>query len=72
MDKVDRCTLELQMEPEDMYIRLRSAIKNVDVIIATYNDAFVRDAQVGLEKGTVAFGSGLHGWSFEVMGRHLL
>merc|ERR1711870_139805 len=53
-------------EPEDMYSRFRKAIEDVNVIIATYNDALMGDIQVGPEKGTVAFGSGLHGWAFNV------
>jgi len=64
VNKVDRCILELQMEAEDMYSRFRQAIENVNVIIATYNDALMGDVQVAPEKGTVAFGSGLHGWGF--------
>jgi len=64
VNKVDRCILELQMEPEDMYNRFRQAIENVNVIIATYNDELMGDVQVMPEKGTVAFGSGLHGWGF--------
>jgi len=64
VNKVDRCILELQMEAEDMYSRFRQAIENVNVIIATYNDALMGDVQVTPEKGTVAFGSGLHGWGF--------
>lgn len=63
-NQVDRCILELQMEAEDMYSRFRNAIENVNVIIATYNDALMGDVQVQPEKGTVAFGSGLHGWGF--------
>merc|ERR1712232_1387862 len=66
MNKVDRCILELQMEPEDMYGRFRKACEDVNVIIATYNDALMGDVQIGPEKGTVAFGSGLHGWGFNV------
>jgi len=66
VNKVDRCILELQMEPEDMYGRFRKAIEDVNVIIATYNDELMGDNQVGPEKGTVAFGSGLHGWGFNV------
>jgi len=65
-NKVDRCILELQMEPEDMYNRFRKAIEDVNVIISTYNDELMGDNQVGPEKGTVAFGSGLHGWGFNV------
>jgi elongation factor 2 len=64
VNKVDRCILELQMEAEDMYSRFRFAIENVNVIIATYNDVLMGDVQVAPEKGTVAFGSGLHGWGF--------
>jgi len=66
VNKVDRCILELQMEPEDMYSRFRKAIEDVNVIIATYNDEMMGDQQVAPEKGTVAFGSGLHGWGFNV------
>merc|ERR550514_1602494 len=66
VNKCDRCILELQMEPEDMYNRFRTAIENVNVIVATYNDVLMGDVQVGPEKGTVAFGSGLHGWGFNV------
>merc|ERR1711988_1534766 len=66
VNKVDRCILELQMEPEDMYSKFRKAIEDVNVLIATYNDALMGDVQVGPEKGTVAFGSGLHGWAFNV------
>jgi elongation factor 2 len=66
MNKVDRCILELQMEPEDMYMRFRKSIEDANVIIATYNDVLMGDQQVAPEKGTVAFGSGLHGWGFNV------
>eukprot|EP00959_Pyramimonas_sp_CCMP1952_P055422 1158611-Pyramimonas_sp.AAC.1 len=54
------------MEPEDMYQRFRKAIEDVNVIIATYNDELMGDNQVNPDKGTVAFGSGLHGWGFNV------
>merc|ERR1712139_317460 len=66
VNKVDRCILELQMEPEDMYNRFRTSMENVNVIIATYNDELMGDSQVAPEKGSVAFGSGLHGWGFNV------
>merc|ERR1719498_1772240 len=54
------------MEPEDMYSRLRKSMEDVNVIISTYNDSLLGDIQVAPEKGTVAFGSGLHGWGFNV------
>jgi elongation factor 2 len=66
VNKVDRAILELQMEPEDMYARFRTSVENVNVIVATYNDELMGDVQVAPEKGTVAFGSGLHGWGFNV------
>merc|ERR1719262_2108313 len=66
VNKCDRCILELQMEPEDMYTRFRKTIEDVNVIIATYHDKLMGDVQVAPEKGTVAFGSGLHGWGFNV------
>jgi len=66
VNKCDRCILELQMEPEDMYSRFRKAIEDVNVIIATYHDELMGDVQVSPDKGTVAFGSGLHGWGFNV------
>merc|ERR1719230_1234395 len=66
MNKVDRCILEMQMEPEDMYSRFRKSMEDVNVIIATYNDSLLGDIQVAPDKGTVAFGSGLHGWGFNV------
>merc|ERR1719181_431204 len=66
MNKVDRCILEMQMEPEDMYSRFRKSMEDVNVIISTYNDSLLGDIQVAPEKGTVAFGSGLHGWGFNI------
>jgi len=66
MNKVDRCILEMQMEPEDMYSRFRKSMEDVNVIISTYNDELLGDIQVSPDAGTVAFGSGLHGWGFNV------
>merc|ERR1719333_444655 len=54
------------MDPEDMYSRFRKAIEDVNVIVSTYNDEKMGDVQVWPEKGTVAFGSGLHGWAFNI------
>merc|ERR1711959_542682 len=49
-----------------MYSRFRKAIEDVNVIVATYHDELMGDVQLAPEKGTVAFGSGLHGWGFNV------
>eukprot|EP00917_Polyrhabdina_sp_WS-2016_P009899 GHVP01021716.1.p1 GENE.GHVP01021716.1~~GHVP01021716.1.p1 ORF type:complete len:832 (-),score=135.51 GHVP01021716.1:48-2543(-) len=64
VNKVDRALLELQMEPEDIYRTFQKVLENVNVIISTYNDELMGDVQVYPEKGTVSFGSGLHGWAF--------
>ncbi|CAM9129394.1 unnamed protein product [Phaeothamnion confervicola] len=64
VNKVDRALLELQLPPEEMYQSFSRAIESVNVIIATYNDELMGDVQVYPDKGTVAFGSGLHQWGF--------
>jgi elongation factor 2 len=64
VNKVDRALLELQLPPEDLYQAFSRAIESVNVIIATYNDELMGDVQVYPDRGTVAFGSGLHQWGF--------
>jgi len=64
INKVDRALLELQLEKEALYQGFQRVIENVNVIIATYFDEKVGEVQVYPQKGTVAFGSGLHGWAF--------
>jgi len=64
INKVDRALLELQVSKEDLYQSFNRTVESVNVIISTYNDAVLGDVQVYPEKGTVAFGSGLHGWAF--------
>merc|ERR1719375_83111 len=49
-----------------MYGKFRKAIENVNVIVSTYHDELMGDVQVYPDKGTVAFGSGLHCWAFNV------
>jgi len=64
INKVDRALLELQLKKEDLYTSFQRTIESVNVIISTYYDKVLGDVQVYPEKGTVAFGSGLHGWAF--------
>jgi elongation factor 2 len=66
VNKVDRALLELQIQPEDLYQSFSRTIESVNVIIATYFDKSLGDVQVYPDRGTVAFGSGLHGWAFTV------
>lgn len=64
INKVDRALLELQLTKEDLYTSFQRTIESVNVIISTYFDKTLGEIQVYPEKGTVAFGSGLHGWGF--------
>ena len=66
INKVDRALLELQVSKEDLYQSFSRTVESVNVIIATYFDKSLGDVQVYPYKGTVAFGSGLHGWAFTV------
>ncbi|KAI0735042.1 eukaryotic translation elongation factor 2 [Earliella scabrosa] len=64
INKVDRALLELQVSKEDLFQSFSRTIESVNVIISTYHDEALGDVQVYPDKGTVAFGSGLHGWGF--------
>ena len=66
INKVDRALLELQVGKEDLYQSFSRTIESVNVTIATYYDKALGDVMVYPDKGTVAFGSGLHGWAFTV------
>ncbi|GAM23742.1 hypothetical protein SAMD00019534_069170 [Acytostelium subglobosum LB1] len=64
VNKVDRFLLELQLNTEEAYISFRRAIESVNVIVGNIDDKDFGDVTVKPEMGTVAFGSGLHGWGF--------
>lgn len=67
MNKMDRALLELQLEMEDLYQTLQRIVESTNVIVATYcpeESGPMGNIQVSPEKGTVGFGSGLHGWAF--------
>merc|ERR1712126_798057 len=66
MNKMDRALLELQLEQEDLYQTFQRIVENINVIIATYGDDSgpMGNIAVGPKKGSVGFGSGLHGWAF--------
>ncbi|KAH6663501.1 P-loop containing nucleoside triphosphate hydrolase protein [Halenospora varia] len=66
INKVDRALLELQVSKEDLYQSFSRTIESVNVVISTYFDKSLGDVQVYPYKGTVAFGSGLHGWAFTI------
>jgi len=58
--------LTLQLDAESLYQTFQRIVENVNVIIATYatEDGPMGDIMVGPDRGTVGFGSGLHGWAF--------
>ncbi|KAL0248676.1 hypothetical protein GEMRC1_003910 [Eukaryota sp. GEM-RC1] len=64
LNKMDRVILELKQEPEEAYQSFARTVENANVLIATYIDEALGDVMVDPAKGTVAFGSGLHGWGF--------
>lgn len=64
INKLDRAILELQLEQEDAFNTFSKAIESANVIISTYKDPTMGDMMVYPDKGTVCFGSGLHGWAF--------
>jgi len=66
MNKMDRALLELQLEQEDLYQTFQRIVENINVIIATYGDDSgpMGNIAVDPKKGSVGFGSGLHGWAF--------
>jgi len=68
MNKMDRALLELQLEMEDLYQTFQRIIETTNVIIATYSseDGPMGNIMVDPSKGTVGFGSGLHGWAFSL------
>jgi elongation factor 2 len=66
MNKMDRALLELQLDQEDLYQTFQRIVENINVIIATYGDDSGPMGVISVDpsKGSVGFGSGLHGWAF--------
>lgn len=66
LNKMDRALLELQLDTEELYLTFQRIVENVNLIIATYNDDSGPMGEVSVDpsKGSVGFGSGLHGWAF--------
>jgi len=66
LNKLDRVFLEQHMDLEEAFQTFRAVVESTNVVMATYRDEAMPDIQVYPEKGTVAFGSGLHGWGFSL------
>ena len=70
LNKLDLALGTLQYDMETLYQKFQRTVESVNVIIATYGgsdaDAPMGDIQIDPIKGTVGFGSGLHGWAFSL------
>jgi len=66
MNKMDLALLTLQLDTESLYQTFCRIVESVNVIIATYGEEGGPMGQIMVDpaKGTVGFGSGLHGWAF--------
>eukprot|EP01107_Rhizomastix_libera_P002139 TRINITY_DN13834_c0_g1_i4.p1 TRINITY_DN13834_c0_g1~~TRINITY_DN13834_c0_g1_i4.p1 ORF type:complete len:843 (-),score=186.44 TRINITY_DN13834_c0_g1_i4:111-2639(-) len=64
VNKMDRLLLELQLGGEEIYQNVARAIESVNVVVATYKDELMGEILINPTAGSVAFGSGLHGWFF--------
>lgn len=66
VNKMDRCILEKQLDPEELYQHLWKVIQRVNSVVDTYKDDScpMGDLTMDPSKGNVGFGAGLHGWGF--------
>src|SRR3990170_3166833 len=65
INKVDRLITELQLNAEQVEKKLQHIIDSFNDLIEVYGEEpFNRSWKVDPTKGTVAFGSALHGWGF--------
>jgi elongation factor 2 len=65
INKVDRLITELQLNAEQVEKKLQHIIDGFNDLIEVYGEAFLkRNWKVNPTKGSVAFGSALHGWGF--------
>eukprot|EP00767_Chilomastix_cuspidata_P003480 gnl/Chilomastix_cuspidata/36.p1 GENE.gnl/Chilomastix_cuspidata/36~~gnl/Chilomastix_cuspidata/36.p1 ORF type:complete len:837 (+),score=287.10 gnl/Chilomastix_cuspidata/36:34-2544(+) len=64
LNKVDRIILELRMNPEEAYKAFYKTVNDVNVLVDMYHDTKIGNMILDPTQGTIAFGSGLHGWGF--------
>ena len=65
INKIDRIIRELKLNAKQAQEKLARIIQDFNELIRTYADKqFKEKWQVSAAKGTVAFGSALHGWGF--------
>lgn len=68
LNKMDRALFELQLDKETLYTTFRKIVEGLNAIISIYgeDESPMGIIQVDCVKGTVGFGSGLHGWGFSL------
>ena len=67
INKVDRLIKELRLTPQEMQRRFAKIIVRINQLIEKYAPPeHKKDWQVKIENGTVAFGSALHKWGFNL------
>jgi len=66
INKLDRAILELQLDPEEMFLSFSKSIDSVNTVIGTYNDDVLGDCTVNPQNGTVGFSAGKQGWAFTI------
>ncbi|MHA1839418.1 MAG: elongation factor EF-2 [Candidatus Ranarchaeia archaeon] len=67
INKIDRIIRELKLNAKQVQEKLFRIINDFNELIRTYAEPEFKDKwQVNAAKGTVAFGSALHGWGFTI------
>ncbi|MDY0267256.1 MAG: elongation factor EF-2 [Methanimicrococcus sp.] len=67
INKVDRLINELQVDPQEMQVRLGKLIDHVNKLIKNMNPERYKEGwRVDAANGTVAFGSALYNWAISV------
>lgn len=64
LNKIDRLFGELQLNPEEIFIRLQAIIENVNNILQTYAKEEMPATFLSPLAGNVVFASGKQGWGF--------
>lgn len=64
INKVDRCILELQLDPEEVYLCFKSIIDFSNETLSVLDDPNRSEIRLCPVRGTVAFGSARHDWAF--------
>ena len=71
INKVDRLINELQVDAQEMQVRLGKVIDHVNKLIKNMNpEKFKAGWKVDAAAGTVAFGSALYNWAISVPTMH--